>query len=396
MRRLTLTMVTILLLLMTFPAAAQGCLHDDGLLRSSLNCTGLPSIPKFFDPSTFKWGSKQFLVVNDGNELVYWDATNPLRPSPRAISNFNVANQGDSDYDLMNYSICDDCRYGIAVYKLGIVIWDQGTGVNPTFGQRYFYPVGQDPRGAFVFKSGGDQYVVAKYLPGDKIGTTATVYKITGVNTLLNVGNIATPGTKIVNGVKVGGIVYLGMMDNWLYTFRVQASGMPLAYLGRSPIRAFLGRGKGFSVSGAVGVSAFLDGAKVWDLTNPAAPVVLSSVGGSYQFAAIGGPFIWIVGQNNIPKTFRVDNPRAPVPLDPAFWDPSNPWNDYGTTCEFPTGGVFSPGGWALYMSRYAVFQQVNFSGCMGAPTPVPTPTPPPWPTPLPTCVPGCTSVDGR
>jgi hypothetical protein len=197
---------------------------------------------------------------------------------------------------------------------------------------------------------------------------------------------ISTPGTKIVNGVKVGNVVYLGMMDNWLYTFRI--SGNQLTYLGPSPIRAFLGRGKGFGVSGSVGVSAFLNGAKVWNLANPESPSVFSTIAGNYQYAAIGGNYIWIVGQNNIPKTYKITNPSAPIPVDPEFWNPDNPWNDYGTTCEFPTGGAFSVDGSMLYMSRYAVFQKVNFSGCGNQPTP----TPPPWPTPFSTCVPNCTA----
>lgn len=363
-----------------------GCLQDAGLLKSSLNCTGLPSIPKYFDPTKLEWFGKQILVVNDGNELIYWNITNPNNPIQIAWSNFNVANQGDSDYDLMTYSICDNCRYGVAVFKLGIVIWDQGVGPNPAFGQRYFYPVGQDPRGAFVYKSGGDQYIVAKYLPGEDPTTpsTATLYKITGTQNLLPLMKITTPGTKIVNGVKVGSVVYLGMMDNWLYTFRI--SGNQLAYLGRSPIRAFLGRGKGFGVNGNVGVSAFIDGAKIWNLANPESPSVFSTIAGNLQYAAIGGNYVWVVGQNNIPKTYRISNPSAPVPLDPDFWNPDNPWNDYGTTCEFPTGGVFSVDGNVLYMSRYAVVQKVNFSGCGTSPTPTPSPTP----IQIPTCVPGC------
>ena len=38
---------------------------------------------------------------------------------------------GDSDYDLMNFSICDDCRYGIANFKLATVLFDLGTAAEP-------------------------------------------------------------------------------------------------------------------------------------------------------------------------------------------------------------------------------------------------------------------------
>jgi hypothetical protein len=371
-------------LMLVASSAIGGCLQDAGVLLSSTNCLGLPSIPKFFDPTVFSWRGKDILAVNDGNEIRYFNITNPNSPQAIAISNFNVANQGDSDYDLMNYSICDDCRWGVAVFKLGIVIWDQGIGPNPSFGARRFYPVGQDPRGAFVYSNAGNEYLVARYLPGGT-GTTGTLYRVSGIDQLAPINPINTPGTKIVNGVKIGDNVYLGMMDNWLYTFRI--SGESLVYVNRSPIRAFLGRGKGFSVEGNVGVSAFVDGAKIWNLNNPESPSILSSISGNFQYAAIGGNFVWVVGQNNIPKTYRITNPSAPVPLDPGFWDLSNPWNNYGTTCEFPTGGAFSVGGEILFMGRYAVVQKVRFSGCSG---PTPTPTLIPWPTPIPTCVPGC------
>lgn len=365
--------------------ASSACIQDGGVLRSSFNCTGMPSIPKYFDPAIFTWKGRQILAVSDGNELVYWNITTS-NPIPIAGSVFNVPNQGDSDYDMMGYSICDDCRFGVGVWKLGIVIWDQGTGVNPGFSSKRFYPIGTDPRGAFVYSEGGKQYLVAKFLPGD-MGGTATLYEVVSPTQLVPIKQISTPGTRIVGGKRIGQYVYLGMMDNWLYTFRIE--GGSLTYVNRSPIRASLGRGDGFSVSGNLAVSAFVDGAKLWNVANPASPVLLYSFTGSYQYAAINGNIVWFVGSNNIPKNYFINNPSNPVQFDNEFWYLSNPWNNYGSSCVMPTGAVFSSDGKTLYFGRYAVFQKVNYTACVSAP-PTPTPTPPPWPTPIPTCVPGC------
>jgi hypothetical protein len=350
----------------------------------------MPTIPKYFDPQVFSWGVRDILAVSDGNEILLWNVTNPSNPVYIAGSNFNIPNQGDSDYDLLNFSICDECRYGTAAYKLGIVIWDLGLGTNPSFGARQFYP-STDPRGGFVYNQGGNEFIIAKNLPGGS-GTVGTIYRIVGVNQLVEIQELNQSPYRVTNGIRVGGYIYLGTIDNWIYIYGIKPLGV--VFVRRSDIRTSLARGKGLDVNGDLAVSAFLDGGKVWSLANPENPVRLTTIPGRYQYAASSGEFMFIVGDSNVPKTFRLDNPANPTPVDPEFWDPSNPWNDYGTTCEFPTGAVFSVGGDRLFFSRYAVLQIVNFSGCAGNPTPTPTPTPPPWPTPHPTCVPGCVNND--
>lgn len=367
--------------------AVGGCLQDAGLLRSSTNCTGHPSIPKYFDPQVFAWGERDILAVSDGNEILFWDVTNQERPIFIAQSNFNVANQGDSDYDLMNFSVCEGCRYGTAAFKLGIVIWDLGTGLNPTFGARHFFP-STDPRGGFMYKQDGKEFIIASGLP-EGTGKVGTVYRVIGVDELLKIQDINSSLYRVTNGIRVQNYIYLGTLDNWVYIYAIRPLGVQ--YVKRSPIRASLGRGKGLSINGDLLVSAFIDGGKVWGVLNPENPALRSTIPGRYQYSASSGEFMLIVGENNIPKTFRLDNPSSPIPVDPGFWDPSNPWNDYGTSCEFPTGAAFTVSGQRLFLSRYAVLQMVNFTACGSGQPPTPTPTPPPWPTPYPTCVPNCT-----
>lgn len=356
----TRSALALLALLALAAPATAGCLEDGGLLRSSLNCWGHPTVPKFFDPTTFRWGDREILAATDGNELLYWDATNPAAPAPIAGSNWNVPNQGDSDYDLLAYSVCDDCRYGVGAWKLGIVIWDHGTGATPRFASRHFYPIGTDPRGALTYRVGSTQYVIAKDLPGDA-GGIATLYRLTGVEGLEPLGRVPVPdGFEPVGGFHVGGYLYLGTLDNWVHILRIEGEG--LAYVGRSPIRAYLGRGKGLGVAGAVAVSAWLDGARLWDISDPAAPVELALIPGDHRYAAIGGDFAWVVGPDNVPATYDIRRPSRPVLMDPDFWDPDNPWNRFGTTCEFVTGAAFS--GASLYLGRYVVLQRIDFTAC--------------------------------
>jgi len=110
------------------------CLADRGTLRTSLNCRGEPSIPKYFDASIFRWSGHDELVVSNGNNLILWNVDDPREPVAGPTSIFAVGNMGDSDYDLMNYSLCDDCRWAAADFKSGSFLFDLGTGPAPAFG----------------------------------------------------------------------------------------------------------------------------------------------------------------------------------------------------------------------------------------------------------------------
>jgi len=358
--------------LMLAGRAVSGCLADGGTFRTSLNCRGEPSIPKFFEVSTFSWGGRDYLALNTGNELSLYRITDPLNPTPETASHFNVGNQGDSDYDLLNYSICDDCRYGVATYKLGTVLFDLGTGAAPRFVASRFYGTSSDPRGAFTFEHGGAQYLLANYLPDD-CGSDATLYRYGGPQDIEPVGCLDVPGFagKFINGVKIdGSYLYLGFYDNWLYIYRV-GSGGSLSFVAKSPIRASMARGKGFAVDRAAGlaVSSFVNGGmRVWNISAPAAPVEVASVAGNFGLTAMRHPFAW-VAQPMAPDSSRTfDIGAQPVPMDQEFWSPDNPWNNHNPPpaeqCEWPTSAAFSPDGTAMYLARYNVAQVIDFSAC--------------------------------
>ncbi len=340
-------------------AVWAGCLEDEGLMRSSINCLGMPTIDKFFDPMVFTWKGKTYLTVNDGNELEVWDATDPEHPVARGQSNFNVDNMGDSDYDLLNQSICDDCRYGVGVWKLGQVVFDLGTGAAPTWGVRKFYGTSSDPRGAFTYSAGAAQYLIAKHLPGD-LGGEGTVYRIGTPSDLTALQKIDVPGvSKISNGIRLGNYLYLGMTDNRLYLFRLE--GETLVYAGTLSGRGFMLRGKSVAVSDGRMVTAFLDGAKLWDVSSPATPALLWSLPGDYRYAALSEDFLWLTDAGDRVSTYHLRNPRSPTLMDEEFWDGDNPWNIH-SECDWETGSTFA--GDQLFMARYAVVQQIGFEHC--------------------------------
>jgi hypothetical protein len=96
-----------------------------------------------------------------GNELQLWNVTDPANPVMGSTSRFRITNLGDSDYDLVNYSVCDDCRYGIANFKLATVLFDLGTASAPTLSiDREYHPLVAS-RFGFTFSYGGVQYVLS-------------------------------------------------------------------------------------------------------------------------------------------------------------------------------------------------------------------------------------------
>ncbi len=355
-------------------------LHD-----TSNNCIGHPTNPKFFETTTFYWSGTQQLAVNDGNELQVWDLTDPQNPMAGDHSNFNVPNLGDSDYDLLNFTICDDCRWGAASYKAGQVLFDlwgaNGVpGSEPDFARSRLYETGFQPSGSFTFKYGNQQYLMARGLPGDCAGNT-TLYKINGIDEgdLEVVQCVTGPFFgQAQNGFHIqpsvgSDYLYVGFQDGVVYIFEVQEFGntINLQYTGNNQMRAILGRPKGMRVDHAAQLAITArstDGAKIWDISNPANPVQRAHLTGTLSLGGIRYPFAW-VARINAPDThvtLNIEDPSNPVVLDQNFWHPDHPWNSHNDECEYPTSGDFSADGSTLYIARYSVVQAIDFTACAG------------------------------
>jgi len=363
-------------------ASAQTCLEalEPLLEDTSDDCIGIPSNPKFFEASTFSWGGSGLLAINTGNELKLWNIDAPQNPVFAAASALNVPNQGDSDYDLLSYSFCDECRWGVAVFKLGISLFDLGTGNAPGFDADLTYFTSSEPMGAFTFEHAGQQYLVAQYLPDD-CGGDATLYRFDGIyqGQFEAIGCVNVPdwNVKIVNGFRLEGagqsIVYLGFSNRRVYQFRIVDSGadIRLEYqdLGDDVPLAYLMRGKGMALDLAhnLAVAALKTGEmRIYDISDPADPVIIAARSGKWDLAAIRYPFIWVADSSSADSsvTWDITDPSEPQPLDPDFWNPSHPWNSHNDHCEWPGGAVFSGDGSTLYFPRYSVVQMIGFEGC--------------------------------
>ncbi len=128
--------IALLIVAVSAPAAAQTQCQQwtDVLLDSSSNCTNDPRRDRTSDVDTMYWNGHEYMVLNQGNELTVWNVDDRANPRYVTGSDFNFGTVGDSDYDLIDFDICDDCRFGVLDHKkAGSAIWDFGTGSVPSF-----------------------------------------------------------------------------------------------------------------------------------------------------------------------------------------------------------------------------------------------------------------------
>jgi len=358
-------------------ATAGSCLVAESQLMfdTSADCSAQPSINRIFWSDVTNRGGIRYLAGNIGNEIWFWNIQNLQAPVALGGSHFRVGNVGDSDYDLMNFSICDDCRYGVANYLKGTVLFDMGTGSVPIFGGHTFDSNALHVYGAFTFKHGTKQYLIASDLANHCTDGNSTLYEFGGINAatdLINIGCVNTGlgyGTQIMGGFYVDGYLYLGNRSSAVNIFKINNTApITLTYID-TPIFAFMTRGKGFAIDleHMVVVEANLSGMSVWDISDPALPVKKSSVPGSFNRASVSWPFAFAAknGLKQSERTFDITNLSVPVALDQEFWGADKTWNHASHLCSPVEGGTFSPDGSTLYLARYSRMQRIDFSGCL-------------------------------
>jgi hypothetical protein len=291
---------------------------------------------------------------------------------------------GDRDYNLYNFSVCDDCRYGVASLDVqGTVLFDLGMSPEIYFLDTRAHPAAQN-KGAFTFKHDEQQYLLINGLPGGCSGT-ATLYKFDGI-LLENLTQVDCLTDHIGSGFVVNGGFYLSNESGtFLYIvsgsssvsiFWVDDSGptLELIYLG-TPTHAGMVRGKGIRVDQANGLAATASnyGTKLWDISTLDQPVELASWSPhpttSMNVAAIRYPYLWVAktGENK-PFTFETMDPTHPRSMSQDFWliDAAHEWNTY--PYSFDVDAVFSNDGTALYVGRYSVLEVVSTTDCVPVP----------------------------
>ncbi len=374
-------------------ASAQGCFaFVEDFSYSPSNCSAQPEIDRVFRLQAITWKEHKYLFVDEGNELKIFNIDNPLSPVSTATSHFNIPNFGDSDYDMESFTVCDDCRYGVANFKLATVLFDLGTGSVPYFVDEHKNYDADLVWGSFTFSNGSQQYLVAATLgtnpcPNNKSG----LYRFYDVNHVNNprlqcLENGGT-GPTIINGISVANtnppVFY--MADNSffrIYTLQTSPT-VQLNYEGNAGIdRINMARGDSVAVDAAAGLVAMAwgDEVKIYDIGygsgSAVNPILLSTTAlqglNTASRAALKYPILHVSEPYSAdePETWDVSNPSNPVSLDQQFWDPSHAWNNLGV-CVLNNDAVFSDDGGAMYLARYSSLQVIDPTACSGSVAPL-------------------------
>ena len=121
-------------------AQSSSCFQFVGTpLNTSDNCDATPTTKRSVGLRTFSWKGHSYLINNTQNNFEVYSIDNPQAPSRVTYSSFGVTLHTDTDQNLKQFSVCDDCRYGVAGFGVeGILLFDLGTGATPSFGGKEF------------------------------------------------------------------------------------------------------------------------------------------------------------------------------------------------------------------------------------------------------------------
>lgn len=366
---------------------AQWCLvmEPEALLDTTDTCMNMPEVERQLKATVQAWNGAEFLVADVGNEIRCWDLEDPSAPIAMATSDFQVPPLGDTDYNIDAISVCDDCRWGAATYRSGLVLFDLGAGTVPTIMDMAWHPLPTSGlRGNTVFSYDGAQYLVGTDLSGGCPDGQATLFEISGV-TAQDLDPIACIEAmdQPVDGVLEiffvpsddEAFVYLGDDQFRVHVYRISNSGSAIAleYIDTPfpPVVLANGaRGMAVDSDAMVAVTGGPSGTQLWDISAPGQPVSLAIIDdAAVDRVAVHHPLVWTaraIERNSI-HLFDITQPSTPVELDPGFWDPSLPWNLPDVACVWERSAVFSRDGSALYLSRFSVGQVVDVSSCVSA-----------------------------
>lgn len=379
----------LVLLFFTLPAEAQYCMNYVGspILDTTYDCRAMPSVNKSFYPGKIHWNGDELLIHSTGNDLAIWNIQDPAHPIEITSSDFQVGNMGDQDYDLLAWTACDDCRYGVATFVLGTVAFDLGTGALPSFQDFHVHFQYPELNRTMTFSHEGHQYLIAGGIQ-DACEGKAGLYLFNGTNldSLQLQQCLEGPYGNLMSS---GGGLYLqhaelneGKAYIWLnvglqvHIFRIEGpgDGLSLTYVATPPNMSILWPG-GLDVDleNKIATTAGRNDTsvgRIWQVFSLEDPVQVGSLGFQGTTASLAYPIVWLAqyAQTASSHTVDISEPSAPQLMDDQFWSGDNPWNDL--PCwggEF--GGVFSEDGSYLFVSRWERLQQFDFRQCQGDPS---------------------------
>jgi hypothetical protein len=381
--------VALLVSIPAFPAAAQGyCARwVDTLLDSTESCVNEPWRPRAMGIQNLSWKGHEYVIFNRGNELSIYNIDNPANPQHVDTSEFRFGTRGDSDYDLLDFDVCDECRYGVFAHKVkGTVIFDMGTGNAPSLSTAAYWSTnpGDFYAGGYTFLKDGQQYLVGSTFPED-CGTYGTgLYAPQGLDKPGFIGCVEIGGEPVfVKGLhtfKTGSGLYLYVNDGGqTHVFRADGAGAGLTMTYLSSPAGMLARPYSLSIDAANAraasgeASRTVNAVTIWDLSNPGFPVPEQTLPMGANIISLRSPstnspstlFAALQADFGSERAYTVDDGAPYELIDESFWnDRALGHNDLGS-CGFPVSSALSPDGSALYLSRNAILEVFDLSDCL-------------------------------
>ena len=383
------------------------------LIDQTAKCDAVPSLLRALGVFILWWRGKPYLVCNTGNGLMIFDISDPLAPKyVSGSAKLTRGFAGDRDYNLMQFSVADNCRFALASFPgsgawsqhMGQTLIDLGDGSKPQIRAWRQYPSDTpQPEGGCVFSISGQAYVLANGLPN---GSPASLYALDGIapddlTFLQAVPRGDGSPLNVAWGQIIGSCIYAFDTSGIGHVYTVSGSGTDLRLTYHSsPFHAGFTYSHGFSYDPATMTGATASGSSVsvWDLHDPASPQLISDIVLLHRVTsvAIGGGLLWVAckGSAGTANTFNISDPEHMFEIEADFWEPGHPWNEIGG-CFYEHDAAFSPDGRALYRAAYSGLQIIDtqqpattHTGGDPVPTKPPNVTPDPEVTPTPTPAP--------
>jgi PKD repeat protein len=356
------------------------------LLDTTDNCVNEPWRDRATAVETFRWKGHDYMILNRGNELGIYQVDDPSNPQHIDTSEFNFDTRGDSDYDLIEFDVCDECRFGVFAHKVQrTVIFDLGTGAAPNFpafGGYETYEANESVAGGYSFQKGGYQYLIADDLPGSC--SYSGLYLVSGLDQLDLLECVTVGGA----GVTIKGLhsvtdgsgtlyLYLAERSGPVHVFRADGTGSGLTLAYQTSPAGMVGRRTELSIDTTNKRAASADFSNsqvdIWDVSSPNNPVRRYSIpvqAGtvSLRSPSAGAPstlFTAIVGWPDSTHTYVVDDFDYALVVDENFWYNDALAHNPDEICVYESGGAVSRDGSVLFLSRYAIHQVFDLSTCL-------------------------------
>jgi len=336
---------------------------------TSTKCIDEPANDRVLGTHEFQWKGQKLTVVVRGNELGIYKLKGK-KFTLLSKSHFRVPVMGDVDYNIQAASVCDECVFGSASFRGGLVLFKFQDDETPYFETFGLYSEKHRIPGVFTFKNRTTQYLVAEDLYFDCGGHSA-VYLFDdteGPLTFLGCVQNGDERFDITNGAMFAGYVFLSDRVNMLHLFRVvEAPQGPVLSFERSIGRAFSKFDNGFYVAKTEAILAVADGTEkisIYDISSLPDLVLMGTIPGKFNRVEISFPklFACKLGSVGSEITYDISDPENPVDIAGNFWEPNNPWNGQDSDCVSAQAGAFIEDGDQLITARYSLGQRFDVS----------------------------------